>query len=210
MAILEAASLAVPPLLQSSSVQRLTQHFENMSIRNASSSLEYGSLLDNPTGESAQTQLNHDTISWESYSAQVFSTLELVPSTERHHETEFQLRALGSQFKWTLNQEVVFYAALTGKPKKKLYFSQYCWGRCAIGTKTDYAAALNRPEVAECALSWRPPEFAPRGVQRPIDLYSLQQHRICECGCLYGSLLGLHLADSIPQQRAAARRMEDT
>ena len=141
----KAASLAVPPLLGSSSVQRLTQHFEYMSLRNASSSLEYGSLLDNPTGESTQIQLNHDTISWESYSAQVFPTLELVQSAERHHGTELQMRALGSQFKWTLNQGV-FSAALTGKPKKKLYFSQYCWNRCAIGTKLDYASALSRQE----------------------------------------------------------------
>ena len=142
----KAASLAVLPLLGSSSVQRLTQHFEPMSLRKASSSLEYGSLLDNPTGESTQIQLNHDTVSWDSYSAQVFPTLELVQSTERHHATELQMRALGSQLKWTLNQEVVFSAALTGKPKKKLYFSQYCWNRCAIGTKNDYPTALSRPE----------------------------------------------------------------
>ena len=142
----KAASLAVPPLLGNSSVQRLTQHFEHMSLRNASSSLEYGSLLDNPTGESTQIQLNHDTVSWESDSAQVFPTLELVQSADRHHGIELQMRALGSQFKWTLNQEVVFSAALTGKPKKKLYFSQYCWNRCAIGTKMDYASALSRQE----------------------------------------------------------------
>ena len=74
----KAASLAVPPLLGSSSVQRLTQHFEHMSLRNASSSLDYGSLLDDPTGETTQIQLNHDAVSWESYSAQVFPTLELV------------------------------------------------------------------------------------------------------------------------------------
>ena len=56
-----------------------------------------------------------------------------------------QMRAIGSQFSWTLNQEVVFSAALTGKPKK-LYFSQYCWKRCVIGTKHDYTPALSRPE----------------------------------------------------------------
>ena len=76
----------------------------------------------------------------------MFPTLELVQSAERHHATELQMRALGCQFKWTLNQEVVFSAALTGKPKKKLYFSQYCWNRCAIGTKQDYASALFRQE----------------------------------------------------------------
>ena len=134
----KAASLAVPPLLGSSSVQRLTQHFEHMSLRNASNSLDYGSA--------SQIQLNHDEVSWEYYSGQVFPTLELVQSVERHHGAELQIRALGSQFNWTLNQEVVFSAALTGKPKKKLYFSQYCWKRCAIGTRLDYATALSRQE----------------------------------------------------------------
>ena len=105
----------------------LTQHFEHMSLRNTSNSLDYGSLLDDPTGEANQIQLNHEEVSWEYYSGQVFPTLELVQSAERHHGTELQIRALGSQFNWTLNQEVVFSAALTGKPKKKLYFSQYCW-----------------------------------------------------------------------------------
>ena len=76
----------------------------------------------------------------------MFPALELVKVVERHHGTNLQLRALGTQFSWTLNQEVVFSAALTGKPKKKLYFSQYCWKRCAIGTKYDYATALSRPE----------------------------------------------------------------
>ena len=74
----KAASLAVPPLLGSSSVQRLTQHFEHMSLRNTSNSLDYGSLLDDPTGEASQIQLNHDEVSWEYYSGQVFPTLELV------------------------------------------------------------------------------------------------------------------------------------
>ena len=142
----KAASLAVPPVLGSSSVQRLTQHFEHMSLRNASNSLDYGCLLDDPTGEATQIQLNHDEVSWEYYSGQVFSTLELVQSGERHYGVDLQVHALGSQFKWTLNQEVVFSAALTGKPKKKLYFSQYCWKRCSIGTRLDYATALSRQE----------------------------------------------------------------
>ena len=142
----KAASLAVPPLLGNSSVHRLTQHFEHMSLRNAGNSPDYGSLLDDPTGEASQIQLNHEEVSWEYYSGQVFPTLELVKVVERHHGTNLQLRALGTQFSWTLNQEVVFSAALTGKPKKKLYFSQYCWKRCAIGTKYDYATALSRPE----------------------------------------------------------------
>ena len=142
----KAASSAVPPLLWNSFVQRLTQHFEHLSLRSASYSTEGGSLLDDPTGEASQIQLNHEEISWEYYSGHVFTTLEMVPVIERHHGTTLQMRAIGSQFNWTLNQEVVFSAALTDKPKKKLYFSQYCWRRCVIGTKHDYAPALSRPE----------------------------------------------------------------
>ena len=118
-----AASLAVPPLLGGSSVQRLTQHFEHMSLRNTSNSLDYGSLLDDPTGETSQIQLNHDEVSWEHYSGQVFPTLELVQSAERHHGVELQMRALGSQFNWTLNQEVVFSAALTIRSMHKSMWS---------------------------------------------------------------------------------------
>ena len=71
----KAASLAVPPLLGNSSVQRLTQHFEHMSLRNTDNSLDYGSLLDDPTGEASQIQLNHEEVSWEYYSGQVCSQL---------------------------------------------------------------------------------------------------------------------------------------
>ena len=66
----KAASLAVPPLLGGSSVQRLTQHFEHMSLRNTSNSLDYGSLLDDPTGEASQIQLNHDEVSGFCYSVE--------------------------------------------------------------------------------------------------------------------------------------------
>ena len=115
-------------------------------MRNAGHSTDCGSLLDDPTAEASQIQLNHEEISLEYYSGHVFPTLELVPVVERHRGTSLQVRAIGFQFNWTLNQEVVFSAALTGKPKKKLYFSQYCWKRCVIGTKYGYAAALSRPE----------------------------------------------------------------
>ena len=76
-------------------------------MRNASYSAEGGSLLDNPTtGEASQTQLNHEEISWEYYSGHVFTTLGMVPVVERHHGTTLQMRAIGSQFNWTLSQEV--------------------------------------------------------------------------------------------------------
>ena len=102
--------------------------------------------MDDPTAEASQIQLKHDEISLEYCSGHAFPTLELVPIMDRHHGTTMQLRAIGSQFNWTLNQEVVFSAALTGKPKKKLLFSQYCWKRCVIGTKSDYATSLSKPE----------------------------------------------------------------
>ena len=157
----KAASLAVPPLLWNSSVQRLTQHFEHMSLRSAGNPVEGGSLLNDPTGEASQIQLKHDEVSWEYYSGHVFPTLELVPVDDRHHSTLLQIRAIGCRFNWTLNQEVVFSSALTGKPKKKLYFSQHCWKRRAVGTKSEWAVALSKPEW-QVALS--------RG-----DLPSLQQ-----------------------------------
>ena len=142
----KAASLAVPPTLWNNSVQRLTQHFEHMSMRNAGHTTDFGSLLDDPTAEAGQIQLNHDEISLEYYSGHVFPALELILIVDRHHGTRLQTRAIGSQFNWTLNQEILFSAALTGKPKKKLYFSQYCWKRCVIGTKYDYAMAVSKPE----------------------------------------------------------------
>ena len=59
----KAASLAVPPLLGGSAVQHLTQHFEHMSLKNADNSLDFGSLLDDPTGETDQIQLKRDEVS---------------------------------------------------------------------------------------------------------------------------------------------------
>ena len=55
----KAASLAVPPMSWNSSVQRLTQHFEHMSMRNAGHVADFGSLLDDPTAEASQIQLKH-------------------------------------------------------------------------------------------------------------------------------------------------------
>ena len=71
--------------------------------------------------EASPIQLSHEEVSWEYYSGHVFPTLELVPVVDRHHGTNLQIRAIGFQFNWTLNQEVVFSSALNGKPKKKLY-----------------------------------------------------------------------------------------
>ena len=44
-------------------MQRLTQHFEHMSMRNVGHAADFGSLLDDPTAEASQIQLKHDEIS---------------------------------------------------------------------------------------------------------------------------------------------------
>ena len=56
------------------------------------------------------------------------------------------MNALGGEFVWTLNHEIVFSTALTGRPKKKLFFSQYCWKRCVVGTTEGYAEATSKQE----------------------------------------------------------------
>ena len=53
-----------------------------------------------------------------------FLLVELVSGEDRHHGTVMHLRAIGVQFNWTLNQEVVFSAAPIGKPLRKLSYSQ--------------------------------------------------------------------------------------
>ena len=54
----KAASLAIPPMSWNNTVQGLTQHFEQMSMRHAVNPMELRSLLDEPTAEAAQIQLN--------------------------------------------------------------------------------------------------------------------------------------------------------
>ena len=91
----------------------------------------------------SQITLKHEEISTEFYTGHVFPAYELVPTADRHHGTRLQLRAIGVQFNWSFNQDTVLSAALTGKPLRKQQFSQYCWKRCVIGTKSDYSQALN-------------------------------------------------------------------
>ena len=89
------------------------------------------------------------------------------------------MRALGSQFNWTLNQEVVFSAALTGKPKKKLYFSQYCWKwtkRCAIGTRLDFATALSRQEWQYALYHGDLPSLQQEDCKDPLIFSPYKQH----------------------------------
>ena len=106
-----------PPMPWNNSVQGLTQHFEQMSMKNTVNPADLGHIPDNATAEVSQITLKHDEISTELSSTQVkiFPALELVPTSDRHHGTRLQLRAIGVQFNWTLSQEIVLSAALTGK-----------------------------------------------------------------------------------------------
>ena len=106
-------------------------------MRNNVNPTDMGHIPDNATAEVSQNTLKHDEISTELYTGHVFPAYELVPTADRHHGTRLELRGIGDQFNWTLNQEIVFSAALTGKPLRKQQFSQYRWERCAIGTKSD-------------------------------------------------------------------------
>ena len=102
-----------------------------------------GSFLDEASGPPVKVQLNHEEVSWEYYTGRYFAVPELVTGVDRHSETRLKLNALGGEFIWTLNHEVVFSTALTGRPMRKAYFSQYCWKRCAVGTTEEYAVATS-------------------------------------------------------------------
>ena len=130
----------------SGAVQGLTQHFEQMSMKGGTHTSEMGSFLDEASDPPEKVKLNHEEVSWEYYTGHCFATQELVPGVDRHHGTRLKLNALGEEFTWTLNHEVVFSTALTGRPKRKAYFSQYCWKRCAVGTTEDYAVATSKQE----------------------------------------------------------------
>ena len=113
-------------------------------MRNTVTPMDMGHLPDEAMAEVSQISLNHDEVSMEYYTGHIFPAYEVVPTADRHHGTRLQIRAIGVQFDWTLNQEIAFSAVLTGKPRRKQFFSQYCWKRCVIGTKFDYASAVSR------------------------------------------------------------------
>ena len=141
-------------------VQGLAQRFEKMSVRGGAQSPEMKTFLDEAFEPAEELHLKHDEITWEFYTGRHFAVPELIPGEERYHKTNLKLNALGGEFLWTLNHEVVFSTALTGRPKRKTAFSQYCWKRCAVGTTEEYGTATSKQEW-ELALM--------RG-----DLYSLQ------------------------------------
>ena len=115
-------------------------------MRGSVHTTDMGSFPDEATAAPAKIQLNHEEVSMEYYTGHIFAVPELVPGVDRHRGTRLKINGLGSELNWTLNPKSVFSAALTGKPKKKLYFSQYCWKRCVIGTLYDYAEAVSKQE----------------------------------------------------------------
>ena len=148
-AISKAASPAPPPATLGTSVQGLTQRLEQLSMRSATSSVWVGHIPENATADISPIALKHDTISTEPYTGHAFLALKVAPAVLRHHGTRLAMKAIGTNFNWTLSQEIVFSAALTGKPLRKQEFQQYCWKRCVIGTSQDYAHALFKEEWYE-------------------------------------------------------------
>ena len=140
----KAASPAGPPSW-SGSVQGLTQHFEQMSMRGGTQSSDK-TFLDEASDPPEELHLNHEEVRWEFYTGRHFAVPELVQGVDRHSETRLKLNALGGEFLWTLNHEVVFSTALTGRPRRKTGFSQYCWKRCAVGTADEYDVATSKRE----------------------------------------------------------------
>ena len=78
----KATSLAIPPMSWNNSVQGLTPHFEQMTMRHAVNPMDLRSLLDEPTAEAAQIQVNHE-VSVEYYSGHIFAAIEMFPIVDR-------------------------------------------------------------------------------------------------------------------------------
>ena len=93
----KAASPAGPPSW-SGSVQGLTQHFEQLSMKGGAHTSEMGSFLDEASDPPEKVQLNHEEVSWEYYTGHCFAVPELVPGIDRHHGTRLKLNALGGEF----------------------------------------------------------------------------------------------------------------
>ena len=62
--------------------------------------------------------LKHDAISTEPYTGRAFLALEMAPVVFRHHGARLAMKAFGTSFNWTPNQEIAFSAALTGHYRK--------------------------------------------------------------------------------------------
>ena len=77
--------------------------------------------------DASPLDLKHAEISTEPYTGHAFLALELAPAVLHHHGKRLDMKAIGTSFNGTLIQEIVFSAALTGKPLRKQEFHHYCW-----------------------------------------------------------------------------------
>ena len=71
----------------------------------------------------------------------MFVNKEKLPSDQRYICVRFYSPAMGVDFNWTLNQEILFSFALTGKPSRKEALGEYHWNCCVIGSREDYVMA---------------------------------------------------------------------
>ena len=85
--------------------------------------------------------LKHDVISMAPYSGRPFRHQEMVSSNERIRSVKFYAHAMGVEFYWTLNQEMLFSFALTARPSRKEVFGEYRRKSCVIGIREDYVEA---------------------------------------------------------------------
>ena len=85
-------------------------------------------------------------MSMEPYSGNPFVNTEIVEASQRHVGVQFHVQAMVVEFGWTLNQDVLFSSALTGKPSRKESFNEYHWDHCVIGNQEDYVMATQHQE----------------------------------------------------------------
>ena len=67
--------------------------------------------------------------------------MEMVKSDKKFAGAQFDVQAMGMIFYWSLNQELLFSAALTGKPVRKEDYAEYSWARCVVRSREDYVEA---------------------------------------------------------------------
>ena len=104
--------------------------------------------------------LSHDKISMEPYSGNPFVV-------------QIYVQALGIEFNWTINQEVMFSTALMGRPLRKEAF------KC-LGCPRILRASCPTPRMDFNIATWQSLGFMIMKTrkQRSIDLCTCQQHRL--------------------------------
>ena len=67
--------------------------------------------------------------------------MTLQGTTSKFLCVKFYAHYMGVELSWTLNQEMLFSFALTGKPAREEVFGEYRWNCCVIGSREDYVKA---------------------------------------------------------------------